>query len=90
VDVTEGSLLSRLIGGGMHAVNSIHHQGIKMLGKGLVAGAVATDGLIEAIELATPADHPFLLGVEWHPEELKDEPSQKIFSAFITAAQEKN
>ncbi len=64
-------------------VNSLHHQGIKILGENLVASAHAPDGLIEAIELP---EHPFAIGVEWHPEELTDQTSKEIFQAFIDAA----
>jgi putative glutamine amidotransferase len=83
ISIREGTLLARLTKKEKLAVNSLHHQGVKALGKDLVASAHAPDGLIEAIELP---DHPFALGVEWHPEELHDEASQKIFSAFIDAA----
>ena len=64
-------------------VNSLHHQGIKKLGEGLRVSAVATDGLIEAIEVV---DHPFGIAVEWHPEELHDDISIKIFESFIDAS----
>lgn len=83
VSIKDGSLLCKLTGKKKIAVNSLHHQGVKTLGEGLIASAFAPDGLIEAIEFS---DHPFALGIEWHPEELGDEASQKIFYAFIHAA----
>ena len=83
VSIKDNTLLAKLIGKEKISVNSLHHQGVKTPGKGLVASAIASDGLIEAIELP---DHPFALGVEWHPEELTDKPSQKIFQGFIEAA----
>ena len=43
-------------------VNSLHHQAIDTLGKGLKVEAQAPDGIIEGIS----GDH--LLGVQWHPE----------------------
>ena len=46
-------------------VNSIHHQGVKALGLGLVAEAWSEDGVVESIRGAGPG---FLLGVQWHPE----------------------
>ncbi|MEP7344444.1 MAG: gamma-glutamyl-gamma-aminobutyrate hydrolase family protein [Gemmatimonadaceae bacterium] len=69
-------------------VNSMHHQGIKTLGRELVASAVAPDGLIEAVE-STEEDH-FLVGVQWHPEvfELTDSHTRHVFRSFITASQE--
>lgn len=83
VDVAKGTLLHQLVGVKMLSVNSLHHQGTKTLGKNLLASAHAPDGLIEAIEMK---NYPFMLGVQWHPEELRDEVSEKIFSAFIATA----
>jgi putative glutamine amidotransferase len=61
--------------------NSIHHQGINMIAKGLEAMATSDDGLIEAVYMP---DHPFLWGVQWHPDcSIKEEISKKIFSAFM-------
>ncbi len=59
-----------------------HHQSIDRLGTGLAATAWATDGTIEAIK-AGPAEHPFLVGVQWHPE-AGDDPS--LFRALAAAA----
>lgn len=71
------------MGGTNFEVNSIHHQGVKVLGKELISTAVAPDGLIEGIELPT---HPFAVGVQWHPEELFDTASREIFRKFVDAA----
>ncbi|MBF0360714.1 MAG: gamma-glutamyl-gamma-aminobutyrate hydrolase family protein [Oligoflexia bacterium] len=56
-------------------VNSVHHQGIKVLGKGLKVEALSVpDGLIEAYSHANDkknsknSKYPFILGVQWHPE----------------------
>lgn len=47
-------------------VNSLHGQGIKRLGEGLVPEARAPDGLVEGVRvLGAPA---FAYGVQWHPE----------------------
>lgn len=83
VDIAEHSLLASLANTSNIGVNSLHHQGIKTLGRGLRAVAHAPDGLIEAVEIE---DYPFGLGVQWHPEELGGDVSTKIFSAFIDAA----
>src|SRR4029079_11424432 len=68
-------------------VNSMHHQGIKTLGRELFASAIAPDGLIEAVEAV---DDHFLVGVQWHPEvfELTDPHTRHFFRSFITASQE--
>ena len=47
-------------------VNSLHWQGIQRLAPLLTAEAHAKDGLIEAVR--GPSEHPFLFGVQWHPE----------------------
>jgi len=59
-----------------------HHQSIKDVGAGLVPTARADDGVIEAVELAGA---PFVLGVQWHPEEAGDE---RPFAALVAAARE--
>lgn len=46
------------------AVNSLHHQTVESVGKGLTISATAPDGVVEAFE--TPEGD--LLGVQWHPE----------------------
>jgi putative glutamine amidotransferase len=47
-------------------VNSLHWQGIQRLAPLLTAEAHAKDGLVEAVR--GPSEHPFLFGVQWHPE----------------------
>jgi putative glutamine amidotransferase len=59
-----------------------HHQAADRLGDGLVATAWAADGTIEAMEL-DPAQHPFAVAVQWHPE-AGDDPS--LFRALTAAA----
>jgi putative glutamine amidotransferase len=55
----EGSLLQ---------INSVHHQGIRDLGKGLVVEArCPVDGLVEAYRYEDLSDF-YLIGVQWHPE----------------------
>lgn len=49
-------------------VNSIHHQGIKTLGKHLMIEAISPqDQLIEAFSYKNMHEH-FVLAVQWHPE----------------------
>lgn len=68
-----GSLLERWYGAHGSApcrVNSVHHQGLKALGRGLVVEARSIpDEVIEAVryESAEPGG-PFALGLQWHPE----------------------
>jgi putative glutamine amidotransferase len=66
-------------------VNSMHHQGVKRLGTGLVPCARAADGLVEAVE--SPNGH-FLVGVQWHPEvfDADDRHTRGLFRGFVQAA----
>ncbi len=80
------SLLAGAVAGSCH-VNSLHHQAIKRLGRGLKVTAHSEDGLVEAVEAAD--DYPFLLGVQWHPEEIASEPEQRrIFQQFVVKCRE--
>jgi putative glutamine amidotransferase len=87
VEVSGPSRLGEALGSGMISVNSMHHQGIRDLGAGLVATAVAADGLIEGAELI---GRGFAVGVQWHPEMFASgEPSVgKLFEDFVAAAAE--
>jgi len=67
-------------------VPSCHHQGIRRLGSGLLAAAVAPDGVVEAIERP---DYPFLLAVQWHPERALNQPMNRtIFEKFLEACRD--
>jgi putative glutamine amidotransferase len=85
IRVDGGSRLGYLLGDREVRVNSMHHQGIKRLGTGLQASAVAPDGLIEGVE---GANGHYLVAVQWHPEELADAhvPHRRLFTDFIDAA----
>lgn len=65
-------------------VNSLHHQAIRDLAPGLTVGALAPDGIVEAVEVE---GHPFALSVQWHPEELApaDARAQALFDALVQA-----
>jgi putative glutamine amidotransferase len=61
-----GSAFAQWAGGSRAFVNSLHGQGIKRLGEGLLAQARAPDGLVEGVRvMGSPA---FAYGVQWHPE----------------------
>lgn len=84
VTVKENSLLAQICQSDSMLVNSLYHQGIKGLAPGLQAIARATDRLVEAVQVP---DHPFGLGVQWHPELLPDNPNAAaIFRAFMKAS----
>ena len=87
VNIAEGTRLAELIGAGPQRVNSMHHQGVKQLGRGLISTAEAPDGLVEALE---GADDSYLVAVQWHPEALTDNDARTrhLFSDFIEAGSE--
>jgi putative glutamine amidotransferase len=69
-------------------VNSVHHQGIKTLGKNLVVDAISPDDqLVEAFHYQNTNEN-FVMGVQWHPEfshTLKDlvADPKPIYDAFL-------
>ncbi|MBW1599383.1 gamma-glutamyl-gamma-aminobutyrate hydrolase family protein [Streptomyces sp. JJ38] len=82
-----GTLLHSLLGGPV-TVPSCHHQAVDRLGEGLVACALAADGLVEAAEADPAADSaasasPFVLGVQWHAEAGV---CHRVVAAFVEAA----
>ncbi len=85
VQVLAGTYLASIMGAGVSTVNSMHHQGIKRLASRLVVNAIAPDGLIEGVE---GTDDGYLVGVQWHPEELveSDPAMRRLFTSFIESA----
>ncbi len=82
VQIKEGSLLATALGKNNIKVNSLHHQVIKKVGKGLKVVARAEDSVIEALECS---QYKFLLGVQWHPEMMfqKSKEQLELFKFFI-------
>jgi putative glutamine amidotransferase len=95
VFVAEGSRLAALSGALDFEVNSRHHQAVRGDAEypgrvgALVVTARVRDGLIEGLELPS---HPFLIAVQWHPENLvvssedaASRPARSLFSGFVEA-----
>ncbi len=84
VTLLKGSKLHQITGLETFAVNSAHREAVTQLGTNTTASAHCTeDGCIEAIEVE---DHPFAIGVQWHPEFFtKDQnsPHYQLIKAFI-------
>ena len=82
----EGTRLGKILGALELEVNSMHHQAIKTLGRGLRGVAWAPDGIIEGVELADGGR--FAVGVQWHPEELvaRDAAARHLFAALVGEA----
>lgn len=82
--IEAGSRLYRVVDTSELIVNSLHHQGVKDVGEGLVVAATAGDGVVESIESKDPGWD--LLAVQWHPECLRDEYSAALFDWLADAA----
>lgn len=85
INIEKNTLLYRILEKDKILVNSIHHQGIGNLAKGLLPVATSVDDLIEAVEIKAL---DFGIAVQWHPEQLlkTDNNARKLFAAFINAA----
>jgi putative glutamine amidotransferase len=84
VEAEAGSLVAAAMGADRVQPASWHHQAIDRPGNGLAVTAWAPDGVIEAIEMPS---HPWLVGVQWHPEvtAADDEAQQGLFDALVEA-----
>ena len=76
--IKKNTLLSEIVQEECILVNSRHKTEISRTN--LFVSAISQDGVIEAVE---DAGKRFFLGVEWHPESLKDKNSDLIFDSFI-------
>jgi putative glutamine amidotransferase len=65
--IEAGTKLARLYPDkGEVAVNSIHHQGVKEVGRDLrVEARAVPDGIVEALRWTGPS---YVFGMQWHPE----------------------
>ena len=84
VHITAGSLLAAVVGAEDLGVNTLHHQAVQESGAGLQIVAWSSDGLIEAVEGLGDLR---VLGVQWHPELLKERPGHlELFRWLVTEA----
>ncbi len=84
--IESGSRLAEALGTTRPTVNSMHHQSVARVADGFAAVAHAPDGVIEGIEW--PGDDWWMVGVQWHPEELvgTDEPWDRALFAALARA----
>ncbi|RMF05591.1 MAG: gamma-glutamyl-gamma-aminobutyrate hydrolase family protein [Chloroflexi bacterium] len=82
VQLEKSSRLYNILQSDRVPVNSLHHQAIREVGSTVQVTGRAEDGVVEVLEIK---DHPFALGVQWHPEELYSESAEarKLFDAFV-------
>jgi len=86
VAIAPNSRTAAVLGDASISVNSSHHQAVDRVADGLRVTARAPDGVVEGAEWV--GDDWWMLGVQWHPEELvQDERpwDRRLFSAFAAA-----
>jgi putative glutamine amidotransferase len=83
--ITPGSGLAEVLGAERLDVNSLHHQAAKDVAPNLRIAACAPDGVVEGLEAP---QNTFVVGVQWHPEELTEDDArmQRLFEAFVSQA----
>lgn len=85
----ESSVLYEIFGNAEIGVNSFHHQAVENVGNGLKVAALSEDNIVEALENCR--EDKFIIGIQWHPEELSDDTKQQeIFKAFIDSCKKNN
>lgn len=84
--IIPGTRMAGIMGGCDGRVNSFHHQAVRDVADCFEVSAVsADDEVVEAVE--QPGER-FVVGVQWHPEELTEFPeAQALFRSFVEAAQ---
>lgn len=81
VAIRAGTRLSEIAGSPEIDVNSRHHQAVDRPAEDFVVTATAPDGVIEGLEAR---DGRWLVAVQWHPENLHDDPaSKRLFREFV-------
>jgi len=81
INIEEGSFLYHVCGK-EYFVNSLHHQSVKVPGKGIKVVAKAPDGIVEAIQ----HESAFVWACQFHPEMMhaSDEKMQELFNYYIS------
>lgn len=84
VIIEQGTRLATMVPAAELNVNSSHHQAVSAVADGLRVTAHAPDGVVEGLE---DPQHPFYIGVQWHPEDMAGEGSANmLLGAFVEAA----
>jgi putative glutamine amidotransferase len=85
IEIEPHSHLAHILGATSLPVQSWHHQAVQSAPPGWRSVAFAADGVIEAIE---HQHHPWMVGVQWHPELTGASPHhRRLFNALIHAAE---
>ena len=80
VIINKNTKLYNIIGMDRIKVNSVHHDIIDFDLNVLIINARSDDGIIEGVEYPYKK---YIMGLQWHPEYIKDINSSKIIDEFI-------
>ena len=81
VYLTANSRLRKIFNVDTCLVNSLHHQAVNKLGIDLIISAKEDNKIVQAIE---HTKHPFMIGVQWHPEYLPHiKLQQRLFKSLV-------
>jgi putative glutamine amidotransferase len=85
IHLRSDSRLLQLLGKAEFDSASWHHQAPRTVAPRFQVAATAPDGIVEAIEMP---EHPWLIGVQWHPEltAANDPLQQRLFDELVRAA----
>ena len=78
INIKENSILYKLFGNNLY-VNSRHLYKLDTINKPFNVSAYSDDNVIESIEYID--DNHFILGVQWHPEDMKN--MESLYNYFI-------
>jgi putative glutamine amidotransferase len=88
VECVPDSRLAESMGATSLSVNSSHHQSVDTVAPELRVSATAPDGIVEGVE--TRDGGWWVVGAQWHPEELVSTPEpwdRELFAAFAAEVQ---
>jgi putative glutamine amidotransferase len=81
IKILPDTQLSAIIGEGRKIIATQHHQGIRSLAAHFIPSALASDGLVEAME---HPGKPYIFSVQWHPERQPGSLiTRRLFRAFV-------
>jgi putative glutamine amidotransferase len=89
LNIDPESLLGTILEAGAGNVNSLHHQAVRTPGPQFRVVARAEDGVVEAVEgirgEKLKMTSRWEVGVQWHPEKMHDDLSDRLFTSFVGA-----
>lgn len=80
VTIKENTKLKEILKEEIIPVNSVHHDIIDFEMNNLIINAISEDNIIEGVEYP---NKKFIIGLQWHPEYIKDENTNKIINNYI-------